>query len=141
MEHLPKRINYQPGDILRVFRLTKMVNHYGIITNRGTVIDLTLKGVCERSFDDFARSGKVICINPEDDVTERRIILNRAYSVLKRKLKVPYHLFKQNCEHFVTWCKTGKPVSHQVTFVAVTGLSILVIMSLWFWNKSNRNNE
>ncbi|XP_063421825.1 uncharacterized protein LOC134706640 isoform X1 [Mytilus trossulus] len=48
---------------------------------------------------------------------DRSETVNRAYKLLKlqKEMRVIYNILTSNCEHFVTWCITGKAKSHQVT--------------------------
>lgn len=46
---------------------------------------------------------------PADEVIERAQALYGERGLQERR----YNLFKNNCEHFATWCKTGKAFSTQ----------------------------
>lgn len=91
--------------------------HHGIDCGDGTVIHHTgrllrkLDAVISRtSLDKFA-SGKQIFVQKYSSCDAPDIVIRRAESRLG---KAEYNLFENNCEHFATWCKTGKKRSEQV---------------------------
>ena len=66
----------------------------------------------------------------KEDVISRLLARNRALLVYSGKIHYnSYHLFANNCEHFVHLCKTGHPYSSQVrgffTDAALISLSLL----------------
>ncbi len=92
--------------------------HHGIDCGNGTAIHYTgesLRGVIIRtSIAEFA-SGKQIFVKKYDNSDLPDIILLRAESRLGEN---KYDLFFNNCEHFASWCKTGKHESEQVNRAA-----------------------
>jgi len=54
-------------------------------------------------------------------------VIQRALSVQEGAIKWdPYDLFNNNCEHFATWCKTGRKESKQVNVAANVGIGLVV---------------
>lgn len=105
------------GAHLKVARMG--YTHHGIYIGNGQVIHYA--GFCEAfksapveitSLEKFQGSAKKIkvvsydtpCFSPQE-------IVRRAKSRLHED---KYHLLRNNCEHFATWCVTGKSVSKQV---------------------------
>lgn len=111
--------------------------HHGIDCGDGTAIHYigeTLKGVITRtSIAEFA-SDKEIFVKKYEISDLSDIILLRAKSRLGEN---KYDLLFNNCEHFATWCKTGKHDSEQVNRVAtvaiigtsITGINIMQTVS------------
>lgn len=94
--------------------------HHGIDCGDGTAIHYTgerLKGIiCRTSMDVFS-SGKEIFVRQYLLHDMPDIVIKRAES---RVNEDKYDLIFNNCEHFATWCKTGKQKSEQVNRVAAT---------------------
>lgn len=87
-----------------------LTQHHGLYVGDGQVIHLGKSGLVELSSLDEFSDGKAVRII--DIAGCATTALERAYSQLGQR---PYHLFHGNCEHFVNWCKTGKPSSEQVS--------------------------
>lgn len=64
-----------------------------------------------RSTHQFFSKGKPIGVRYYAQADAPETVLKRALSRLGER---DYHLVFNNCEHFVTWCKTGKHQSSQV---------------------------
>jgi lecithin:retinol acyltransferase len=64
----------------------------------------------QTTLEEFAKGGEVkvltyrLCLKPDD-------VVERASGKLDQQ---QYDLAFNNCEHFATWCKTGRAESHQV---------------------------
>ncbi len=92
--------------------------HHGVDAGDGTVIHCTgepgrakINAAIERtSMDDFLKGGepKIRRYGKRDDVDTP---MSRAESRIGDK---EYHLVVNNCEHFATWCCTGRSSSQQV---------------------------
>lgn len=61
-----------------------------------------------------------------EDTANRLVARNRALLVFAGFVSFgDYGLMANNCEHFVSWCKTGKAYSTQVTNFFIDATSIL----------------
>ena len=129
---------YPPGSVVKVFRISKGVHHFGICTDQGTVIDHTIEGIKERPFKEFAQTGAVEIANPQDSEARRSNILERAYHALFNYSKTPYKLFKMNCEHFTSWCRKGVLESKQVQ-IALIGFSVVAFVGAVWYLTSRRS--
>lgn len=94
--------------------------HHGIDCGDGTVIHFTGEpgkkmskseaGIARSMLSDFALDAIVHVreYSKKDDV---QVVIERAESKIDSK---DYHLVTNNCEHFATWCCTGRTASEQV---------------------------
>ncbi|SDS78607.1 Lecithin retinol acyltransferase [Nocardioides scoriae] len=92
--------------------------HHGVDCGDGTVIHFTGEpgqqkinaSIARTSLEEFLDGGKLLVreYGKRNDVDTT---IGRAES---RISETGYHLVVNNCEHFATWCCTGKPVSEQV---------------------------
>lgn len=103
------------GDHIYVHRLG--YTHHGIdcgdervIHYTGEVGQKTDAAVRRTLIKKFA-AGAEIKVRPYGDCDSIEVTISRAESRLHEK---SYNLFFNNCEHFATWCKTGKHTSEQV---------------------------
>lgn len=117
------------GDHIRVRRF--MYSHHGIDCGDGTVIHYTgtlwkrKKALITRtSLDEFVGSGKVDILKYQEDVSADEVI-KRAESRLGERA---YKLLINNCEHFATWCVTGKAKSKQVRRATTTVMGTLAVV-------------
>lgn len=64
----------------------------------------------------FEFNTEIILIRYRYGRLDRSESVNRAYKLLKlqKEMRVIYDFLTSNCEHFATWCITGKAKSHQV---------------------------
>lgn len=92
--------------------------HHGIDCGDGTVIHYSGAAREKRDalvrrtpLDDFARGAAVTLVQHEE-ADDPETVVGRAESRLGERR---YNLFKNNCEHFAVWCKTGRSRSGQVT--------------------------
>jgi hypothetical protein len=96
-------------------------SHHGIYCGDGTVIHFSKNNnfkISRTSLAEFAQ-GKIINIIEHYKSEQPSVVFNRAVSQLG---KSGYSLFDNNCEHFATWCKTGRKESAQVrTAFAIGG--------------------
>jgi len=111
------------GDHIFVHRLG--YTHHGIEAGDGTVIHYTGEigrktnaEICRTPIDEFANGCDVQArIYGKCDEPDR--VIERASGRLG---EASYHLVFNNCEHFATWCKTGRHQSEQVTDLTGTGV-------------------
>jgi len=106
------------GDQIYVYRellnLSGVYEHHGIDCGDGSVIHYRKPSevIEQTSMETFAKGSRVyprnysqgFCYLPE-------IVVNRAKSRLGEH---KYNLLFNNCEHFATWCKTGRSESQQI---------------------------
>jgi hypothetical protein len=107
------------GDHIWVIRPLKYT-HHGIDCGDGTVIHFTGEPgsksdatVARTSMAEFAHDGIVHLREYSAQKDDPDVVLVRAESKLGSK---EYNLVTNNCEHFATWCCTGRTASHQVRF-------------------------
>lgn len=112
------------GDHIYVSRMG-LYTHHGIDAGDGTVIHFTGEpgqskvnaGIARTSLEDFLKGGE-LRLRPYGRRDDPETTIRRAES---RVGDTGYHLVTNNCEHFATWCCTGRTVSEQVR--AVGGLT------------------
>ena len=114
------------GDQIQVWR-KGVYAHCGIDIGDGTVIHLTgdLKekpgvSVKHTFIEDFRRDGVIEVIEPSDSLSSLVVVM-RAIGQIGR---TGYNLLDNNCEHFASWCKTGKSRSVQVNILTIALLAI-----------------
>jgi hypothetical protein len=115
------------GDQIYVMRplagFDGVYQHHGIDCGDGTVIHY-YKGegepvVRQTTYETFARGNPVYTKDqPVAYVADR--VIERAQSRFGERR---YNLLTNNCEHFATWCKTGRSESAQLLGVDVTQLN------------------
>lgn len=101
--------------------------HHGIDYGDDTVIHYTgemLQGVISRTSIDSFASGNKVFVRQYHIYDSSDLVIQRAESRLNED---KYDLIFNNCEHFATWCKTGKHESEQVNRVAATTVSAVGI--------------
>ncbi len=103
------------GDHIKVRRW--IYSHHGIDCGDGTVIHYTGSplrrinaAIRQTPLDEFTEGKKTVIVPydpqpPPDEVVER---------ARERLSEQKYSLIFNNCEHFATWCMTGKAESTQV---------------------------
>ena len=102
------------ADHLQVPRRHGLFNHHGIDLGDGTVAHyLEGREILRSPFADFSQ-GEVVSVTEHVDASPIGVTLRRAMSRLGEQ---NYNLLFNNCEHFATWCKTGRHRSVQVDTV------------------------
>ena len=102
------------ADHLQVPRQHGLFNHHGIDLGDGTVAHyLEGREILRSSTDDFSQGQPLSVIEHADD-SPARVTLQRAMSRIGEQ---NYNLLFNNCEHFATWCKTGRHRSGQIDSV------------------------
>ena len=111
---------------IKVRRLGLLYAHHGIDMGDGTVIHFVEKKMGTRaqikrtSIDDFLKGGKLLTVRHKKALDPDETI-----RLAKTEMgKGDYHLVWNNCEHFATYCKTGKKKSKQVWRSVVGAASI-----------------
>lgn len=107
------------GDHIWVIRPLKYT-HHGIDCGDGTVIHFTGEPgsksdamVARTPMAEFALDGIVHLREYSAQKDAPDVVVARAESKLGSR---EYNLVTNNCEHFATWCCTGRTASHQVRF-------------------------
>ena len=102
------------ADHLEVPRQHGLFNHHGIDLGDGTVAHyLEGREILRSPLDDFSQ-GQPISVIDHPDASPVGVTLRRAMGRLGEQ---DYNLLFNNCEHFATWCKTGRHRSGQVDSV------------------------
>jgi hypothetical protein len=118
------------GDHLRVFR--KGYWHHGIDCGDGTVIHYTGElfdranaAVRRTTMEQFAKGGRARVVKSASSF-DVEAIMSRAASRLE---EMRYSTVLNNCEHFVSWCRTGRRESKQVrrAITAATTLAVAAV--------------
>ncbi|MBM3289409.1 MAG: hypothetical protein FJY92_04585, partial [Candidatus Hydrogenedentes bacterium] len=118
------------GDHLRVFR--RGYWHHGIDCGDGTVIHYTGElfdranaAVRRTPMAQFAKGGRVRVVK-SDASFDAEAIIARAEGRLE---EMRYSTVSNNCEHFATWCRTGRRESKQVrrAIAAAATLGVAVV--------------
>ena len=102
------------ADHLQVPRQHGLFLHHGIDLGDGTVAHyLEGREILRSALDDFSQ-GQPVSVVPHTQCSPQGVTLRRAMSRLGEQ---NYNLLFNNCEHFATWCKTGRHHSAQVNSV------------------------
>ncbi|XP_006629546.1 lecithin retinol acyltransferase-like [Lepisosteus oculatus] len=87
-----------------------------VVTNKRLLLGVLSKIASIRvdTVEDFAYGSKVI-VNQMDIISKKQPFPNEDVALRAEKLvgATPYSLLWNNCEHFVTYCRYGTPVSYQ----------------------------
>lgn len=108
------------GDHIRVRRMRGLYYHHGIDLGDGTVIHFSgeplnrktakVARVAEEEFLSGERKETV-----DYDISESVLTPQETVRLAEEQLDSEgYHLFQNNCEHFATYCKTGRKKSPQI---------------------------
>ena len=102
------------ADHLQVPRQHGLFLHHGIDLGDGTVAHyLEGREILRSALDDFSQ-GQPVSVVPHAQCSPQGVTLRRAMSRIGEQ---NYNLLFNNCEHFATWCKTGRHHSAQVNSV------------------------
>ena len=138
-----KKLNY--GDHIYVRRKGLLYSHHGIYAGEGTVIHF--KGTVQEKkdpvviitdMDNFLKSG-----NLRRRKYKYRLPPSETLKIAREHLsKKGYSLTFNNCEHFATYCVTGKKRSRQVRGIVVGSVSIaLAVAAAVFRKKITRQKK
>lgn len=107
------------GDHIKVHRRNGLYSHHGIDMGDGSVIHFSGEpfrwneaSICRVTLAEFLDGGRMVVVAYRRDaaLTPEEVAAN-AEAALARK---QYCLWRNNCEHFATGCKTGRRRSNQV---------------------------
>ena len=102
------------ADHLQVPRRHGLFNHHGIDLGDGTVAHyLEGREILRSPISEFSQ-GEVVSVLNHANASPAGVTLRRAMGRLGEQ---SYNLLFNNCEHFATWCKTGRHRSGQVDSV------------------------
>ena len=102
------------ADHLQVPRRHGLFNHHGIDLGDGTVAHyLEGREILRSPVSEFSQ-GEVVSVMEHTNASPTGVTMRRAMSRLGEQ---NYNLLFNNCEHFATWCKTGRHRSEQVDSV------------------------
>jgi hypothetical protein len=99
------------ADHLQVPRQHGLFHHHGIDLGDGTVAHYLEGREILRSPIDAFRQEQPITVIEHDSASTTGVTLRRAMSRIGEQ---NYNLLFNNCEHFATWCKTGRHRSGQI---------------------------
>ena len=101
------------ADHLQVPRQHGLFDHHGIDLGDGTVAHyLEGRQILRSPLSDFSCGEAISVVSyPEAEVSPAGVTLRRAMGRLGEQR---YNLVFNNCEHFASWCKTGRHRSSQV---------------------------
>jgi hypothetical protein len=106
------------GDHLIVDRSHGLFTHHGIDIGDGTVVHYLEGEAIMRTPKDFFARGQPIRVQEYAVSDPPEVVVQRALSRLHER---DYNIVFNNCEHFVTWCKTGRQQSDQVQAALAAG--------------------
>lgn len=102
------------ADHLQVPRQHGLFNHHGIDLGDGTVAHyLEGREILRSPIEEFCQ-GQPISVIEHEHTSPSGVTLRRAMGRIGEQ---NYNLLFNNCEHFATWCKTGRHRSGQVESV------------------------
>nr|XP_033791109.1 lecithin retinol acyltransferase-like [Geotrypetes seraphini] len=109
------RVAHMMPDILPVLSNdTSLIQK--VVTNKRLILGVLTKVARVRvdTVEDFAYGGSIL-INHMDHSFKNQLLPNEEVAQRAEKLvgSIPYSLLWNNCEHFVTYCRYGTPVSFQ----------------------------
>jgi hypothetical protein len=131
------------GDVIWTFRFPYF--HCGIYEDEKSVIHFTPDEndskskesavICKTSLEKFADGFPVFSIEfPNEKCFSSDEVITRARSRLN---ETGYNLSFNNCDHFATWCKTGKHHSKQVDFIKELVIAVCKAVD----NSRNKDTE
>lgn len=106
------------GDHIKVRRRSGLYSHHGIDMGDGTVIHFSGEpfrrdeaSICRVTLAEFLAGGRLVVVRHRCTELAPDEVAAAAEAELARQ---KYCLWRNNCEHFATWCKTGRRRSRQV---------------------------
>ncbi len=102
-----------------------------VVTNTRLILGCIYRNASIRvdSVEDFAYGAQII-VNDMDAKIKCQALVSEEVARRAEKMvgDIPYSLLWNNCEHFVTYCRYGTPVSQQTEKVSSTKKIILSLM-------------
>lgn len=125
------------GDHIKVWRAGGLYAHHGIDMGDGTVVHFSGEPlrtreacVCRTDMATFLRGARPIVVHHAGCDRSPEAVVAAAEAQLS---KADYCLWRNNCEHFATYCKTGKRRSQQVLraigFVGSIAISTVAVVA------------
>jgi len=126
--------NLEPGTHIKVWR--SMFWHHGVYVGSDRVIhhsglfNGSIHGKVESiHISAFSQGQTVRTVDYRNEIFTDKEIVERASSLLEQD---NYCVIRNNCEHFATWCCTGRGLSKQVNgmvqALSVAGLLAVVVI-------------
>lgn len=116
------------GDHVRVRRLGGVYFHHGIDMGDGTIIHFSGEPARLRhaevrldTVEEFCDGAPLEIVRHEGECRPPDAIVAAAKERLGAR---GYRLWRHNCEHFATYCVTGRSQSAQVTFIKKAGTAL-----------------
>ena len=110
-----------PGDHVYVKRTTRHYKHHGIYIGHGRVIHVS-GSIREKRDPEVRETDLATFLNGgilRRRVYKKRLPASETIRLAKKKLhNTSFSILQNNCEHFATWCVTGKKKSRQVRKIA-----------------------
>ncbi|KAJ9186002.1 hypothetical protein P3X46_005562 [Hevea brasiliensis] len=104
----------------------------------------TNPGVVKTCLDCFLSGGELQVKQYDGNSKPAKEVVEKAYFLLEHGFD-DYDLARKNCEHFATFCKTGKPRSKQVetvsTFAAIIGAFGSILGAALMLSAKQKNNK
>ena len=105
------------GDHIKTKRAGGLYTHHGIDMGDGTVIHFSGEPsnfraavVCRITLEEFLQGGEALVVEHDAPVLSPEETARLAESLIGAR---GYHPLRNNCEHFTTYCKTGRKNSPQ----------------------------
>lgn len=136
------------GDHIKVRRSSGLYSHHGIDMGDGTVIHFSGEpfrrdeaSICRVPLAEFLAGGRRIVVRHRGTELAPDEVAAAAEAALARQ---KYCLWRNNCEHFATWCKTGRRHSKQVrralqVAAGSAGAAVAVLLPLLLQRRSASN--
>lgn len=140
-------IDLQPGDHVYVRRYSRFYSHHGIYMGNNRVVHHTGLGEKEKKnpsvkvtgLEEFLKGSTLRRCNYKERLpNDETLKLVREYLT-----DGDYSLIFNNCEHFATYCATGKKKSRQVRFAISSSLVIILgaMSSLIIHDRKRKKNN
>ena len=136
------------GDHIKVRRKNGLYTHHGIDMGDGTVIHFSGEpfrqdeaSICRVTLAEFLAGGRsVVVLHRGTELTPDEVVAAAEAALVRQR----YCLWRNNCEHFATECKTGRRRSSQVRralhiAAGSAGAAVAVLLPLLLQRRSASN--